>query len=118
MLKRQTATTRGGRLVGLLNWLLKKGFTPIGRDCESACDVSWQVQTNLRSWQPCSGQLGELWSRRTLHTFRELVRMRGLEPPRGYPRSHLKAVRLPISPHPHSGCYFFPGAGGAGAGLC
>jgi hypothetical protein len=29
-----------------------------------------------------------------------LVRMRGLEPPRGYPRSHLKAVRLPISPHP------------------
>src|SRR5947207_4338021 len=26
--------------------------------------------------------------------------MRGLEPPRGCPRSHLKAVRLPISPHP------------------
>jgi hypothetical protein len=55
--------------------------------------------------------------RESLHwrisTFRlgqslELVRMRGLEPPRGCPRSHLKAVRLPISPHPRDLTTFEP----------
>ena len=28
------------------------------------------------------------------------LRMRGLEPPRGYPHWHLKPARLPIPPHP------------------
>ena len=59
-----------------------------------------------------------------------MVRARGLEPPRGCPRSHLKAVRLPISPRPRTvnnliephlrrGRYFF-GCAGAGwpAGSC
>src|ERR1035441_1464250 len=39
---------------------------------------------------------------------KSLVRMRGLEPPRGCPRSHLKAVRLPISPHPRNFTTFEP----------
>jgi hypothetical protein len=45
----------------------------------------------------------------------ELVRKGGLEPPRPYGRSHLKAVRLPISPLPlvvkPLRYYFFAGAG-------
>ena len=30
------------------------------------------------------------------------LRMRGLEPPRGYPHWHLKPARLPIPPHPRA----------------
>src|ERR1017187_6507709 len=36
----------------------------------------------------------------TVYFQQDMVRMRGLEPPRDCSRSHLKAVRLPISPHP------------------
>ena len=31
-----------------------------------------------------------------------LVRMRGLEPPRGLPHNDLNVARLPIPPHPHT----------------
>lgn len=51
-----------------------------------------------------------------------MVRKGGLEPPRPCGRSHLKAVRLPISPLPLGTTYFFAGAGrgttvGTGAGF-
>ncbi len=31
-----------------------------------------------------------------------MVRMRGLEPPRGIPHNDLNVARLPVPPHPHT----------------
>ena len=37
----------------------------------------------------------------SLKSWEEVVRMRGLEPPRELPHSDLNAARLPVPPHPH-----------------
>ncbi len=64
-------------------------ITRLGRGC----------QTPAKAWRPQNGQdprsFGGLGS-----NVDQMVRMRGLEPPPGFPDTDLNRARLPIPPHP------------------
>jgi hypothetical protein len=48
----------------------------------------------------CHGRFGTVWA---LIRPQSSMRMRGLEPPRGFPHTDLNRARLPIPPHPRGG---------------
>ncbi len=55
-----------------------------------------QVRTTLDTYD-AAACLGPEWGREAAGTP---MRMRGLEPPRGFPHTDLNRARLPIPPHP------------------
>jgi hypothetical protein len=77
--------------LALLELMVEPGRGPFGREAVDVEDVVEGV---------CHKRLGQLWARKPRHMA---MRMRGLEPPRGFPHTDLNRARLPIPPHPRGG---------------